>query len=86
MVGMNYKDDRQKAMSWLQRLGNLQAEPLRRQRHAGLDLGVYGAPGRSHRRSGIIRWHAGDLNRTGVARGAPAAVGSIQPEGGLMRG
>ncbi|STU97383.1 cytochrome c-type biogenesis protein CcmG/DsbE, thiol:disulfide oxidoreductase [Klebsiella pneumoniae] len=77
VVGMNYKDDRQKAMSWLQRLGN----PYRLSLYdgngmLGLDLGVYGAPetflidGQ-----GIIRWrHAGDLKRTGVARGAPAAV------------
>lgn len=65
VVGMNYKDDRQKAMSWLQRLGN----PYRLSLYdgngmLGLDLGVYGAPetflidGQ-----GIIRWrHAGDLN------------------------
>lgn len=64
VVGMNYKDDRQKAMSWLQRLVIPQAEPLRRQRHAWPGSGVYGAPetflidGQ-----GIIRWrHAGDLN------------------------
>ncbi len=62
---MNYKDDRQKAMSWLQRPGN----PYRLSLYdgngmLGLDLGVYGAPetflidGQ-----GIIRWrHAGDLN------------------------
>lgn len=89
VVGMNYKDDRQKAMSWLQRLGN----PYRLSLYdgngmLGLDLGVYGAPetflidGQ-----GIIRWrHMRRPERTGVARGAPAAVGSIQPEGGLMRG
>lgn len=65
MVGMNYKDDRQKAMSWLQRTGN----PYRLSLYdgngmLGTDLGVYGAPetflidGQ-----GIIRWrHAGDLN------------------------
>ncbi|EPY4246919.1 DsbE family thiol:disulfide interchange protein [Klebsiella pneumoniae] len=45
VVGMNYKDDRQKAMSWLQRLGN----PYRLSLYdgngmLGLDLGVYGAP------------------------------------------
>ncbi|MER0132774.1 DsbE family thiol:disulfide interchange protein [Klebsiella pneumoniae] len=65
VVGMNYKDDRQKAMSWLQRTGN----PYRLSLYdgngmLGPDLGVYGAPetflidGQ-----GIIRWrHAGDLN------------------------
>lgn len=86
VVGMNYKDDRQKAMSWLQRLGNPYMLSLYDGNGMlGLDLGVYGAPetflidGQ-----GIIRWrHAGDLNER-VWRGAPAAVGSIQPEGGLI--
>lgn len=65
VVGMNYKDDRQKAMSWLQRLGNPYMLSLYNGNGMlGLDLGVYGAPetflidGQ-----GIIRWrHAGDLN------------------------
>ena len=65
VVGMNYKDDRQKAMSWLQRLGNPYMLSLYDGNGMlGLDLGVYGAPetflidGQ-----GIIRWrHAGDLN------------------------
>ncbi|MFH2503333.1 DsbE family thiol:disulfide interchange protein [Klebsiella indica] len=65
VVGMNYKDERQKAVDWLNRLGNPYSLSLfDGNGMLGLDLGVYGAPetflidGR-----GIIRWrHAGDLN------------------------
>ncbi|STI47520.1 thiol:disulfide interchange protein (cytochrome C-type biogenesis protein) [Escherichia coli] len=65
VVGMNYKDDRQKAIRWLKELGNPYALSLfDGDGMLGLDLGVYGAPetflidG-----NGIIRYrHAGDLN------------------------
>ncbi|HHT7538729.1 TPA: DsbE family thiol:disulfide interchange protein [Raoultella planticola] len=65
VVGLNYKDDRQKAVTWLDSLGNPYALSLfDGSGMLGLDLGVYGAPetflidGQ-----GIIRWrHAGDLN------------------------
>lgn len=65
VVGMNYKDDRNKAIHWLDTLGNPYAMSLfDGNGMLGLDLGVYGAPetflidGK-----GIIRYrHAGDLN------------------------
>lgn len=65
VVGMNYKDNRQKAINWLNDLGNPYALSLYDGNGMlGLDLGVYGAPetflidGK-----GIIRYrHAGDLN------------------------
>lgn len=65
IVGMNYKDDRQKAIGWLDNLGDPYALSLfDGNGMLGLDLGVYGTPetflidGK-----GIIRWrHAGDLN------------------------
>lgn len=65
VVGMNYKDDRSKAIRWLNELGNPYALSLfDGNGMLGLDLGVYGAPetflidGK-----GIIRYrHAGDLN------------------------
>ncbi|MFB6325894.1 DsbE family thiol:disulfide interchange protein [Pantoea deleyi] len=65
VVGLNYKDDRQKAVNWLNTLGNPFALSLYDGNGMlGLDLGVYGAPetflidGK-----GIIRYrHAGDLN------------------------
>lgn len=65
VVGLNYKDDRQKAIGWLNTLGNPYAMSLfDGDGMLGLDLGVYGAPetflidGQ-----GIIRYrHAGDLN------------------------
>lgn len=65
VVGMNYKDDRRKAMNWLRELGNPYTLSLfDGNGMLGLDLGVYGAPetflidGK-----GIIRYrHAGDLN------------------------
>ncbi|CAM3185961.1 Thiol:disulfide interchange protein DsbE [Klebsiella spallanzanii] len=65
VVGMNYKDERQKAMTWLKVLGNPYALSLfDGDGRMGLDLGVSGAPetflidGK-----GFIRYrHAGDLN------------------------
>ena len=65
MVGLTHKDDRQKAISWLNALGNPYALSLfDGDGMLGLDLGVYGAPetflidG-----NGISRYrHAGDLN------------------------
>ncbi|EGT4372836.1 DsbE family thiol:disulfide interchange protein [Cronobacter malonaticus] len=65
IVGLNYKDDRAKAVAWLNTLGNPYALSLfDGSGMLGLDLGVYGAPetfvidGR-----GVIRYrHAGDLN------------------------
>ncbi|KHS88698.1 thiol:disulfide interchange protein DsbE [Pectobacterium brasiliense] len=65
VVGMNYKDERPKAVEWLKTLGNPYAMSLfDGDGMLGLDLGVYGAPetflidGK-----GIIRYrHAGDLN------------------------
>lgn len=64
IVGMNYKDDRQKAINWLATLGNPYALSLfDNNGMLGLDLGVYGAPetflidGQ-----GIIRYrHAGEI-------------------------
>ena len=65
VVGLNYKDDRAKAVTWLNSLGNPYALSLYDgDGMLGLDLGVYGAPetflidGQ-----GIIRYrHAGDMN------------------------
>ncbi|MBV4365625.1 DsbE family thiol:disulfide interchange protein [Erwinia sp. BNK-24-b] len=65
VVGLNYKDDRAKAIGWLNSLGNPYALSLYDgDGMLGLDLGVYGAPetflidGK-----GIIRYrHAGDMN------------------------
>lgn len=65
VVGMNYKDERQKAVDWLHRLGNPYSLSLfDGDGMLGLDLGVYGAPetflidGQ-----GIVRWrHVGALD------------------------
>ena len=65
VVGLNYKDERQKAIKWLNDLGNPYSLSLYDNNGLlGLDLGVYGAPetflidG-----DGIVRYrHAGDLN------------------------
>lgn len=65
MVGLNYKDDRNKAIVWLRELGNPYALSLfDGEGMLGLDLGVYGAPetflidG-----NGIIRYrHAGAMD------------------------
>ena len=65
VIGLNYKDDRTKAVNWLNTLGNPYFMSLYDgSGMLGLDLGVYGAPetflidG-----NGIIRYrHAGDMN------------------------
>jgi cytochrome c biogenesis protein CcmG/thiol:disulfide interchange protein DsbE len=65
IIGLNYKDDRIKALQWLNRFGNPYALSLYDgDGMLGLELGVYGAPetflidGQ-----GIIRYrHAGELN------------------------
>ncbi len=45
VVGLNYKDDRAKAVAWLKELGNPYALSLSdSDGMLGLDLGVYGAP------------------------------------------
>ena len=65
IVGMNYKDERSKALQWLKNLGNPYAIDLYDpDGMLGLDLGVYGAPETFLIDSqGIIRYrHVGDLN------------------------
>ncbi len=65
IIGLNYKDDRAKAVKWLKDLGNPYSLSLYDGNGMlGLDLGVYGAPetflidG-----EGIIRYrHPGDMN------------------------
>ncbi len=65
IIGLNYKDNRMKAVEWLNRLGNPYVLSLYdADGMLGMDLGVYGAPetflidGQ-----GVIRYrHAGDLN------------------------
>jgi len=45
IIGLNYKDDRTGAMTWLQQLGNpYQFNIFDEDGMLGLDLGVYGAP------------------------------------------
>jgi cytochrome c biogenesis protein CcmG/thiol:disulfide interchange protein DsbE len=45
VIGLNYKDDRQKALQWLKDLGNPYAFNIADEEgRLGLDLGVFGAP------------------------------------------
>ena len=45
IVGLNWKDDRNKAQSWLQRLGNPYTVNIFDEKgRTAIDLGVYGAP------------------------------------------
>lgn len=65
IIGLNYKDDRTKAVGWLDRLGNPYIISLfDGSGMLGLDLGVYGAPETFLIDSdGIIRYrHVGDVN------------------------
>ena len=65
IVGMNYKDERDKAIKWLAELGNpYEVNFYDPDGMLGLDLGVYGAPETFFIDSqGIIRYrHVGDVN------------------------
>ncbi|MDD1783236.1 DsbE family thiol:disulfide interchange protein [Enterovibrio sp. ZSDZ35] len=65
IIGLNYKDDRVKAIGWLNNLGNPYLISLfDGNGMLGLDLGVYGAPETFLiDADGVIRYrHAGDVN------------------------
>lgn len=65
IIGLNYKDDRTKAIGWLRDLGNPYMISLFDGRGMlGLDLGVYGAPETFLiDAEGIVRYrHVGDVN------------------------
>jgi cytochrome c biogenesis protein CcmG/thiol:disulfide interchange protein DsbE len=65
IIGLNYKDDRIKAVEWLNRLGNPYLITLYDgDGMLGLDLGVYGAPETFIiDAKGVIRYrHVGDVN------------------------
>ncbi|MCE0556272.1 MULTISPECIES: DsbE family thiol:disulfide interchange protein [unclassified Motilimonas] len=65
IVGLNYKDDREKAIRWLTDLGNpYQVSLYDKDGMLGLDLGVYGAPETYLIDSqGVIQYrHVGDVN------------------------
>ncbi|UJF18744.1 DsbE family thiol:disulfide interchange protein [Vibrio sp. SS-MA-C1-2] len=65
VIGLNYKDDRSKAVRWLQELGNpYQVTLFDGDGMLGLDLGVYGAPETFFiDANGVIRYrHVGDVN------------------------
>ncbi len=65
IIGLNYKDDRNKAIKWLQDLGNpYQTTLYDGNGMLGLDLGVYGAPETFLiDANGHIRYrHVGDVN------------------------
>ncbi|RKF19511.1 DsbE family thiol:disulfide interchange protein [Alginatibacterium sediminis] len=65
IIGLNYKDERPKAIRWLQQLGDpYQINLFDEKGMLGLDLGVYGAPETYFIDSnGIIRYrHVGDVN------------------------
>ncbi|MDW6001441.1 DsbE family thiol:disulfide interchange protein [Vibrio mangrovi] len=65
IIGLNYKDQREKAIQWLQDLGNPYLVSLfDGDGMLGLDLGVYGAPETFLiDAQGVIRYrHVGDVN------------------------
>ncbi|WP_221074112.1 DsbE family thiol:disulfide interchange protein [Agarivorans aestuarii] len=79
IVGLNYKDDRVKAIKWLEQLGNpYQVNLYDGKGLLALDLGVYGAPETYFIDSqGVIRYrHVGDVNaRNWQAELAPIFAG-----------
>ncbi|MPS32916.1 MULTISPECIES: DsbE family thiol:disulfide interchange protein [unclassified Salinivibrio] len=65
IIGLNYKDDREKAIKWLNNLGNpYQISLYDGDGMLGLDLGVYGAPETFLiDANGVIQYrHVGDVN------------------------
>ncbi len=65
IIGLNYKDDRVKAIGWLNQLGNpYRVSLFDGNGMLGLDLGVYGVPETFLiNAKGVIRYrHAGDVN------------------------
>ncbi|MBW3696400.1 DsbE family thiol:disulfide interchange protein [Vibrio sp. T187] len=65
IIGLNYKDDRNKAVQWLNELGNPYLISLfDGDGMLGLDLGVYGAPETFLiDANGVVRYrHVGDVN------------------------
>jgi cytochrome c biogenesis protein CcmG/thiol:disulfide interchange protein DsbE len=65
IIGLNYKDDKPKALAWLTQLGNpydFNIEDV--SGRLGLDLGVYGAPETYViDKQGVIRYkHVGEVN------------------------
>ena len=67
IIGLNYKDDRNKAVGWLKELGNpYLISLLDGNGMLGLDLGVYGAPETFLiDANGVVRYrHVGDVNPT----------------------
>ena len=70
IIGLNYKDDRNKAVGWLKELGNPYLISLfDGNGMLGLDLGVYGAPETFLiDANGVVRYrHVGDVNPTNWA-------------------
>ncbi|MCF7503702.1 MULTISPECIES: DsbE family thiol:disulfide interchange protein [Vibrio] len=70
IIGLNYKDDRNKAVGWLNELGNPYLISLfDGNGMLGLDLGVYGAPETFLiDANGVVRYrHVGDVNPTNWA-------------------
>lgn len=64
IIGINYKDDAEKARAYLQKLGNPYAQVLQDSGRFGIDLGVYGAPETFliSASGEILLRRAGDLN------------------------
>lgn len=66
IIGLNYKDDREAALMWLDRLGNPYSASIYDPRGTlGFDLGVYGAPETFViDAEGIVRYrHVGVVNK-----------------------
>jgi cytochrome c biogenesis protein CcmG/thiol:disulfide interchange protein DsbE len=64
IVGLDYKDDRMEALTWLAQLGNpYQNSAFDNDGKMGIDFGVYGVPESFLiDKKGIIRWkHVGPL-------------------------
>lgn len=85
LVGLNYKDDRDGAIAWLNDLGNsYQFVIFDEQGRLGLDLGAYGAPETYViDAEGIIRYrHVGIINEKVWSEVLAPLIESFQPKAG----
>ncbi|OOF27955.1 thiol:disulfide interchange protein [Salinivibrio proteolyticus] len=83
IIGLNYKDDRAKAVKWLDNLGNpYQISLYDGDGMLGLDLGVYGAPETFLiDANGIIQYrHVGDVNASNWAQTLGPMYQSLKEE------
>ena len=84
IIGLNYKDNREDALVWLDRLGDPYREIIYDPRGTlGFDLGVYGAPETFIiDAGGVVRYrHVGVINETVWEQALQPVINELQGKG-----